>query len=73
MKLRDHAVIRVLTDGVTQMLRRRGWSHQVPARRALERDEEDVAGWAKETWSQVETGRRRSEPGSSSRTRPDSR
>ncbi|MFE5736933.1 winged helix-turn-helix domain-containing protein [Streptomyces celluloflavus] len=55
------------------MLRRRGWSHQVPARRALERDEEDVAGWAKETWSQVETGRRRSEPGSSSRTRPDSR
>ncbi|AJT63278.3 hypothetical protein T261_08953 [Streptomyces lydicus] len=60
-------------SGIAQMLRRHGWSHQVPARRALERDEEAVAGWVKETWSQVEARRRRSEPGSSSRTRPDSR
>jgi hypothetical protein len=32
------------------MLRRNGWSHQVPARRALERDEDRVTGWIKETW-----------------------
>ncbi|MET9695254.1 winged helix-turn-helix domain-containing protein, partial [Streptomyces sp. NPDC006514] len=30
------------------MLRRHGWSHQVPARRAVERDEAAVAGWVKE-------------------------
>lgn len=58
---------------IAQMLRRHGWSHQVPARRAVERDEERVDGWVKETWPQVETPRRRSAPGSSSRTRPASR
>lgn len=60
-------------SGIAQMLRRHGWSHQVPARRATERDEEAVAGWVKETWPQVEAPRRRSEPSSSSRTRPASR
>ncbi|WP_433237484.1 helix-turn-helix domain-containing protein [Streptosporangium sp. CA-135522] len=30
---------------IAQMLRRNGWSHQVPARRALERDEDAVTGW----------------------------
>lgn len=60
-------------SGISQMLRRNGWSHQVPARRALERDENAVAGWVKETWPQAEAPRRRSEPGSSSRTRPGSR
>ncbi|WP_420717202.1 IS630 family transposase [Streptomyces sp. H27-G5] len=29
-------------SGISQMLRRRGWSHQVPARRAVERDEAAV-------------------------------
>jgi hypothetical protein len=42
------------------MFHRHGFSHQVPARRALERDEEKVTGWAKDTWPQVETLRRRS-------------
>ncbi|MFJ7146634.1 winged helix-turn-helix domain-containing protein [Streptomyces sp. NPDC100445] len=60
-------------SGISQMLRRHGWSHQVPARRALERDETAVAGWVKEVWPHVETPRRRSGPGSSSRTKPDSR
>ncbi|MDP9867940.1 MULTISPECIES: helix-turn-helix domain-containing protein [Streptosporangium] len=58
---------------IAQMLRRNGWSHQVPAKRALERDEDAVTGWVKETWSQVEAPRRRSGPGSSSKTRPASR
>ncbi|WP_371655866.1 MULTISPECIES: winged helix-turn-helix domain-containing protein [unclassified Streptomyces] len=60
-------------SAIAQMLRRHGWSHQVPARRALERDEEKVTGWVKDTWPQVEGPRRRSGPGSSSKTRPDSR
>ncbi|MFC1436638.1 winged helix-turn-helix domain-containing protein [Streptacidiphilus sp. N1-10] len=60
-------------SGISQMLRRHGWSHQVPARRAVERDEGAVAGWVKETWPSVEAPRRRSTPTSSSRTRPASR
>ncbi|MFJ9915771.1 transposase [Actinacidiphila glaucinigra] len=60
-------------SGIALMLRRHGWSHQVPARRALERDEDRVTGWIKETWPQAEAPRRRSGPGSSSKTRPDSR
>ena len=60
-------------SGISQMLRRHGWSHQVPARRAVERDEAAVAGWVKQVWPRLEPPRRRSEPGSSSRTRQDSR
>ncbi len=60
-------------SGIAKMLRRHGFSHQVPARRALERDEEKVAGWVKETWPQVEAPRRRWGPGSASKMRPDSR
>ncbi len=40
----------ITLSGIAQMLRRHGWSHQVPARRALERDEQAVTGWVKETW-----------------------
>nr|WP_181785165.1 winged helix-turn-helix domain-containing protein [Streptomyces phytophilus] len=60
-------------QGVAALLRRHGWSCQVPARRAVERNEAAVAGWVKETWPQVEGPRRRSAPGSSSKTKPDSR
>lgn len=62
----------ITPSGIAQMLRRHGWSHQVPARRALERDEQTVTGWVKETWPNVERPWRRSEPGWSSRTKPDS-
>lgn len=58
---------------IAQMLRRHGWSHLVPAKRALERDEEKATGWVKDTWPQVEAVRRRSVPSSSSKTRPGSR
>ncbi|GED83201.1 winged helix-turn-helix domain-containing protein [Streptomyces sp. 6-11-2] len=60
-------------SGISQMLRRRGWSHQVPARRAVERDDVAVAGWVKETFPHVEAPRRRSMPTSFLRTRPASR
>ncbi|MEU7499421.1 winged helix-turn-helix domain-containing protein [Streptomyces griseofuscus] len=60
-------------QGVAALLKRHGWTCQVPARRAVERDEVAVAGWVKETWPSVEGPWRRSGPGSSSRTRPDSR
>ncbi|TQE26256.1 transposase [Streptomyces ipomoeae] len=60
-------------QGVAALLKRHGWSCQVPARRAVERDEAAVAGWVKETWPQVEGQRRRSVPGSSSKTKPASR
>ncbi|MEV4924346.1 winged helix-turn-helix domain-containing protein [Streptomyces roseoverticillatus] len=54
---------------VWDLLRRRRWSCQQPARRAVERDEAAVVGWVKETWLSAKPPRRRSGPGSSSRTR----
>ncbi|MEU2872831.1 winged helix-turn-helix domain-containing protein [Streptomyces olivoreticuli] len=58
---------------VWALLRRHGWSCQQPARRAVERDAEVVTGWVRETWPSAKPPRRRSGPGSSSRTRPPSR
>lgn len=59
-------------QGVRKLLVRNGWSCQVPARRAVERDDDTVAGWVKEVWHRAEGSRRLVEPGSSSRTKPDS-
>ncbi|MFF9654225.1 transposase [Streptomyces sp. NPDC014622] len=59
-------------QGVRKLLVRNGWSCQVPARRAMERDDEAVAGWVKEVWPCAEGWRRPVEPGWSSRTKPDS-
>jgi hypothetical protein len=36
-------------------MHRHGFSHQVPAHCAIERDEEAVTRWVKQTWPQVET------------------
>lgn len=60
-------------QGVRKLLIRRGFSCEVSARRAVECDEDQVTGWVKETWPLVEAPRRRSAPGSSSRTSPGSR
>ncbi|MFI8951502.1 winged helix-turn-helix domain-containing protein [Streptomyces sp. NPDC053750] len=60
-------------SAIAQMLHRHGFSHQLPARRATERDEEAVTGWVKETGPQVEGPWRRSTPGCASRTKPASR
>jgi hypothetical protein len=41
-------------SAIAQMRHRHGFSHQVPASRAVERDEEAVTGWGTETWPQAE-------------------
>ena len=40
--------------GIDVLLHRIGWSVQVPARRAAERDEEQIARWRAETWPVIE-------------------
>jgi len=59
--------------GVWYLLRRRGWSCQMGARRATERDDGAIEVWKKETWTQVKRRRRPWAAGSSSRTSPASR
>ncbi|MFF3608827.1 winged helix-turn-helix domain-containing protein [Streptomyces sp. NPDC002463] len=51
-------------------MKRHGWSWQQPARRAIERDDQAVEVWKKETWPRVRAPRRRATAGSSSRTKP---
>jgi transposase len=56
--------------GVDLLLHRLGWSVQMPARRAAERDEEQIAAWREETWPAIKRPRRTWAPGESSRTSP---
>src|SRR4051795_8484154 len=56
--------------GVDLLLHRLGWSVQVPARQAAERDEEQITAWRKETWPQIKRPRRTWAPGWSSKTNP---
>jgi putative transposase len=56
--------------GLDLLLHRIGWSVQVPARRAAERDEQRIAAWREETWPVVKGRRRIWVPGWSSRTSP---
>ena len=49
--------------GVDVLLHRIGWSVQVPARRAAERDEGRIAAWRQETWPVVKGRRRTWAPG----------
>jgi len=44
--------------GADLLLHRMGWSVQVPARRAAERDEARIAAWREETWPVVKKRRR---------------
>jgi len=39
--------------GVSYLLHRIGWSPQVPIHRAVERDEEAIATWVKQTWPRL--------------------
>ena len=56
--------------GMDLLLHRIGWSVQVPARRAAERDEAAITAWREETWPVVKGRRRTWAPGWSSRTNP---
>jgi len=56
--------------GLDLLLHRLGWSVQVPARRAVERDEQQIAAWREETWPEIKGPRRTWAPGWSSKTSP---
>jgi putative transposase len=56
--------------GLDLLLHRLGWSVQVPARRAAERDEERITAWWEETWPAITRPRRAWAPGWSSKTSP---
>ncbi|MFF9010532.1 winged helix-turn-helix domain-containing protein [Streptomyces goshikiensis] len=71
--IRRRLRLRLSVATVWRVLKRHGGSWQAPARRALERDEHAVELWKKEVWPRVKGSRRRPMPGSSSRTKPDSR
>ena len=59
--------------GIWYLLRRRGWTCQAGARRAIERDDGAIEVWKTQTWGQIKGRRRLSAAGSSSRTSPASR
>ena len=56
--------------GLDLLLHRLRWSLQVAARRATERNEEQITAWREETWPQIKGPRRTWAPGWSSKTNP---
>ena len=56
--------------GLDLLLHRLGWSVQVPARQAVERNEEQIAAWREKSWPQIKARRRTWAPGWSSKTSP---
>jgi putative transposase len=56
-------------EGTSKLMRRHGWSVQVPVRQAMERDDEAVAVWKAEVWPQIKARRATWAPMSASRTR----
>jgi putative transposase len=56
--------------GLDLLLHRIGWSAQVPARQAAERNEAAIVAWREETWPVVKGRRRTWAPGSASKTSP---
>jgi len=65
--------VRYTVPGVWYLLRRRGWTCQMGARRAVERDDGAIEVWKATTWGQIKGRRRPLAAGSSSRTGPASR
>ncbi len=55
-------------SGVWRLLHRMGWTNQLPARRAIERDEDAIAAWVEQTWPDIEKRGPRAGHGSASRT-----
>ena len=56
-------------EGTGKLLRRHGWSAQVPVRQAMERDEEAVAVWKAGVWPGIKGPRATWAPSSACRTR----
>jgi transposase len=65
--------VRYTIPGIWYLLRRRSWTCQIGARRAIERDDGAVEVWKKETWPEIKGQRRPSAAGSSSKTSAASR
>jgi len=65
--------VRYHVGHVWKLMRRLGWSWQKPARRAIERKEDEIAGWVREEWPETKNQHAGSGPGSSSRTRAEPR
>jgi hypothetical protein len=57
-------------EEVWTLLRRHGWSCQVPVRQAIERDEAAIAMWKAEVWPEIKAPPATWAPTSVSRTRP---
>jgi transposase len=45
--------VRYTVRGATYLMRRLGYTPQVPAHRAAERDEQQIALWKETTWSEI--------------------
>ncbi|MCG6497007.1 winged helix-turn-helix domain-containing protein [Kitasatospora sp. A2-31] len=60
-------------SGATRLMHGLGFTPQMPARRAAERDEQAVTVWTEVTWGEVEEPGRTATGGCASRTRPASR
>ena len=56
-------------EGVWKLMRRHGWSAQVPVRQAMERDDEAVAVWKDQVWPDIKAPPVTWAPSSASRTR----
>jgi transposase len=56
--------------GLDLLLHRLGWTVQVPARQAAERNEEQITAWREERWPEAKRPRRAWAPGWSSKTSP---
>ena len=65
--------VQYTVPGIWYLLQRRGWTCQLGARRAIERDDGAVEVWKKETWPRIKARRRPSAAGSSSKTSAASR
>ena len=56
-------------EGTSKLMRRHGWSAQVPVRQAMERDDAAVTVWKAEVWPDIKARRGTWAPSSASRTR----
>ena len=68
--VRERFKVEYTLAGLDALLHRIGWSVQVPARRAAERDEGQIARWREETWPVIKGRRRTLAPGSAGKTSP---
>lgn len=57
-------------SGATRLMRRLGFTPQMPGRRAAERNEAAVAAWKETTWREIKRRGRPPVAGSASRTKP---